>query len=843
MPHSVVPFRASRSACLWLLMLIFALAPATVAGTAPDGKTVRLTVFKAIDRMEAGGEIAWDQALLYRCQAYKQRDRLPPELAALPYPEQFICPLELFLRARQEKERCRPEIRTALAALGSRPDSIGFVQSSIAPLRVHYETAEQLPLAEEFLGHAEQFYRYFVDVAGFYDTPPDDSRGGSDDYDIYIDSGSYAGIYPEDEWEDSWWSDLRSYTFTQPEGIPNLISTIGHELNHAHQLAMNVGTTTSFFESTATIMEDYAYPEGDWINSELTPYIQDRPYKPIDWHEGGGLPYQYAAFIFPRFLIDFYGADISMVGEIWQGMVQAGENGEPDYFDSIETVIAGYGPETFDEMFRIFTIWRWFTGPHDDGQHCDEADEYAPITLEGDHSAGAFPLNGTAVAEPVAEYGSSFLRFAGGGATDGGGDTCALHFDGDPDKAWSLQLMLFPAGGGDPLYATLEVDEEGFSNIEVPDWTNLDTLVLTVLNLGDGDHDPESFDWDPYHYRYAAVDSGQQRASIVTGPGPGPQNPALVRGIHPDGQVNPYGEFNAYPGQLYGVNLACGDPDGDGTDEILTGGGPGPGVPPEVKLFEATGEEFPIFAFMAYGTPGYGVNVALVDLDGDGRDEILTGPASTYGPHVRAFRYLGGGRVEAMGGTSFLAYGTPRHGVNIAGGDITGDGEMEIITGPGPGPVYGPHVRAFSAQGVPVPGCSFFAYGTLKWGVNVACGDIDGDGFDEIITGAGPGNVFGPHVRAWNHDGSGTVTPIPGVSYFAYGTLRYGVNVTCGDLDGDGIDEIVTGPGPSTLFGAHVRGWNYDGLAVQPIPGCSFFAFDPASYRYGAEVAVGRFWE
>ncbi len=64
-----------------------------------------------------------------------------------------------------------------------------------------------------------------------------------------------------------------------------------------------------------------------------------------------------------------------------------------------------------------------------------------------------------------------------------------------------------------------------------------------------------------------------------------------------------------------------------------------------------------------------------------------------------------------------------------------------------------------------------------------------------------------------------------------------------GDIDSDGIDEIVTGPGPSALFGAHVRGWNYDGDLLAPIPGCSFFAFSPAEYPHGVNVAVGRFWE
>ena len=85
--------------------------------------------------------------------------------------------------------------------------------------------------------------------------------------------------------------------------------------------------------------------------------------------------------------------------------------------------------------------------------------------------------------------------------------------------------------------------------------------------------------------------------------------------------------------------------------------------------------------------------------------------------------------------------------------------------------------------------------------------------------------------------------PIPAVSFQAYGTLKYGVNVACGDLDGDGIDEIVTAPGPAPLFGAHVRGWDYDGGVLAPIPGCSFFAYPPAEFRWGANVAIGRFRE
>jgi len=77
---------------------------------------------------------------------------------------------------------------------------------------------------------------------------------------------------------------------------------------------------------------------------------------------------------------------------------------------------------------------------------------------------------------------------------------------------------------------------------------------------------------------------------------------------------------------------------------------------------------------------------------------------------------------------------------------------------------------------------------------------------DEVVTGAGPGAVFGPHVRAWDYDGGSGVTQVPGVSYFAYGTPKWGVNICCGDIDGDGYDEIVTGAGPGAVYGPHVRG-------------------------------------
>jgi len=205
------------------------------------------------------------------------------------------------------------------------------------------------------------------------------------------------------------------------------------------------------------------------------------------------------------------------------------------------------------------------------------------------------------------------------------------------------------------------------------------------------------------------------------------------------------------------------------------------------------------------------------------------GPGMTNPPRVRLTPPSHHGAWDA----EFSAYGASQYGVNVTVGQFDTDPASEILTGAGPGPIYGPHVRGFDTAGTPLPGLNFLAYGTPKWGVNVAAGDIDGDGFDEVITGAGPGAVFGPHVRGWNIDG-GASSPIPGLSWLAYGTNKFGVNVACGDVDGDGVEEIITTPGPGGVFGAHVRGWNYDGSNLTSLNGLSFFAWSSMDLRYGA---------
>jgi hypothetical protein len=165
-----------------------------------------------------------------------------------------------------------------------------------------------------------------------------------------------------------------------------------------------------------------------------------------------------------------------------------------------------------------------------------------------------------------------------------------------------------------------------------------------------------------------------------------------------------------------------------------------------------------------------------------------------------------------------LPYGNFKGGVSIAIGNF-GD-EAKIVSGAGPG--GGPHVKVMSQDGIEIT--SFMAYAlTFKGGVDVATGDIDGDGIDEIITSAGPGG--GPHIRIFSSQG------LLRGSFFAYAeNFRGGVRVTTGDVNNDGIDEIITGAGPGG--GPHVKVMSQDGTEI-----LSFMAFAP-TFKGGVDVAL-----
>src|SRR5713101_6042282 len=147
-------------------------------------------------------------------------------------------------------------------------------------------------------------------------------------------------------------------------------------------------------------------------------------------------------------------------------------------------------------------------------------------------------------------------------------------------------------------------------------------------------------------------------------------------------------------------------------------------------------------------------------------------------------------------------------GVYVAVGDVDGDGKADIITGPGAG--GGPHVKIFFGSSGSVVD-QFMAYGAgFTGGVRVAAGDVNGDGVAEVITGAGVGG--GPHVEVFSESQSSnnyyynyyqpaiffpaTMQHTRILSTMAFdATYTGGVFVAAGDVNGDGKAELIVSQG------------------------------------------------
>jgi hypothetical protein len=183
--------------------------------------------------------------------------------------------------------------------------------------------------------------------------------------------------------------------------------------------------------------------------------------------------------------------------------------------------------------------------------------------------------------------------------------------------------------------------------------------------------------------------------------------------------IAPYG--NNFKGRL---SFAVFDFNKDGFQEIaivpLTSGGP------QVVIYSQSGKKLSSGFFVFDKNFRGGVNIAAGDMDGDGKGEIIVAPAKDLAPTVKIFSDRG----TLVG--SFVAYDKNfRGGVNVAVGDLNQDHRSEIVTGAASS---GPHIRMFTSTGKLLG--QFMAYDPKKGGgVRVMISDTDGDGKMEILAG------------------------------------------------------------------------------------------------------------
>ena len=185
------------------------------------------------------------------------------------------------------------------------------------------------------------------------------------------------------------------------------------------------------------------------------------------------------------------------------------------------------------------------------------------------------------------------------------------------------------------------------------------------------------------------------------------------------------------------------------------------------------------------------LDIAAGDLDGDGRDEMLATCLSeliVLDDQTRSF--------EMLFGESYPRAGESRQYLRVTAGDTDGDGtdEMVVVDGQIAGASGSAYYHRYDAEfGLEDRGLIqvvLEAVPYLLMSADVAIGDIDGDQLGEIVFSgrdANAGNRFEVLIMDDARAGH-EFLPV----HHAYGYSLPLVRVETGDFDGDGVDEIIS---------------------------------------------------
>ncbi|MCY2938809.1 MAG: VCBS repeat-containing protein [Planctomycetota bacterium] len=285
---------------------------------------------------------------------------------------------------------------------------------------------------------------------------------------------------------------------------------------------------------------------------------------------------------------------------------------------------------------------------------------------------------------------------------------------------------------------------------------------------------------------------------------------------------NPSGveqQFAPFPGFTGTLSTSLVDRNGDGTaDSILVAVATG-GSPAVLVVDSATGRV--AYNFYAFA-PGFfgGVSVAggVTTYQGKVTTVVLGGAGPGAEPSISAFDAVTG---QARG--AFYAF-DPHYtgGVRVAmtGPDSTG---ASLIIG---SPAINSNIVLFSLDQPNVALASFYAFmpPDLYRGTWVAGGDLDGDGISEVVVGAGPGTNGKAEVSVFNLAGR----QLANFLAFSQG-FTGGVSVAVSDYNSDGKGDIFCSSGAGARATFNV--FSYPDLALMDA------VFLPTSSLLGTFVA------